>query len=231
MFTDRIQSTAATTDILTNPAYAAVVTHNPTAAQIDAVCSQATYVQGSTAQCMASGAQAIVDLRVRNLANLATEGIDFNSRYQHPLPLGDLNLGVNGTYLLRFARAETPDEPLTSLLSTQNEPVNLRMRATAGWDIARFSTLAAANYTNSYRDTASDPRRRIGSWTTIDIQLRYDFSDVSGWLHGVRLELNGHNVFNVDPPFLNNQLVGLGFDQENANPYGRVLTLEVKKNW
>ena len=49
--------------------------------------------------------------------------------------------------------------PLTSLLNTQNEPINLRFRATAGWQYRGWGTLVAANFTNSYRDTASIPER------------------------------------------------------------------------
>ena len=64
------------------------------------------------------------------------------------------------------------------------------------------------------------------------MQLRYDVpDDFSRWLQGTRIELNARNVFNVDPPFLNNQIVGIGYDQENANPYGRVLSLELRKSW
>jgi hypothetical protein len=51
------------------------------------------------------------------------------------------------------------------------------------------------------------------------MQLRYDIeSPESAWLSGTRIEINAQNVFNVDPPFLNNGVVGLGYDQENANP-------------
>ena len=233
LFTGRIQSTAFVANLLTDPAYAAIVNNNPTAAQIAYICNHTTYVNGGgAANCIKLGAAAIVDLRIRNLATLVTDGIDFNTRYTHELPLGLLKLDLNGTWLLRYADAQTPDESLTSFLSTQNEPINLRMRASAGWEWAGFGALVAANFTNSYRDTASVPERRIDSWTTIDVQLRYDIAaSESSWLHGTRIELNAHNVFNVDPPFLNNQLVGIGYDQENANPYGRTLSLQLRKEW
>ena len=232
VFTDRIQSTMLTENILSDPSYAAIVTRNPSAAQIDYICTHSGYAQGTTADCLSSGPGAIVDLRVRNLATLQTDGIDFNSRYQHPLPLGQLKLDLNGTWLLGFRQAETPDAPLTSLLNTENEPINLRLRASAGWVFAGFGASAASNFANSYRDTASVPQRRIDSWTTVDVQLRYDIpEDFSQWLRGTRIELNARNVFNVDPPFLNNQVVGIGYDQENATPYGRVLSLELRKSW
>ena len=42
---------------------------------------------------------------------------------------------------------------------------------------------------------------------------------------------NVENLFNVSPPFLNNQMVGLGYDQENADPYGRMVSFALRKNW
>src|SRR5882757_2048288 len=103
------------------------------------------------------------------------------------------------------------------------------MRATAGWELAGFRGQVAANYANGYRDIASTPPRRIDSWTTIDLHLRYDIPETSSrWLRGTRIEFNARNVFNVDPPFLNNPIVGIGYDQENANPYGRLLSLELR---
>ena len=230
-FTDRLQSTDATLNMLTDPAYAAIITNNPTAAQIANVCEHAVYPQGTLASCLATPALAIVDLRVRNLATLETNGVDFNIRYDRPLPLGYLRMGLNGTWLSHFEQAQLPDTPLVSLLDTENEPVNLRMRGSAGWEFAGFGASIAANFTNSYWDTGSTPARHVDSWTTIDVQLRYDFSDEWRWANGTRIELNARNVFNVDPPFLNNQILGIGYDQENANPYGRQLSLEVRKTW
>ncbi len=232
VFTNRIQSTSLTANILTDPTYATVVNHNPTAAEIAFICTHSAYFQGTAATCVNSAPGAIVDLRVLNLATLETDGIDFNSRYRHALPLGQIKLDLNGTWLLHFRQAQTPDAPLYSLLSTENQPINLRMRATAGWELAGFRAQVAANFANGYHDIASVPSRRIDSWTTIDVQLRYDLPETSNrWLSGTRIELNARNVCNVNPPFLNNQIVAIGYDQENANPYGRLLSLELRKSW
>jgi iron complex outermembrane recepter protein len=231
-FKDRIQASAFASNILSDPRYAAIVIRDPSAAQIDDICSHSLFMQGTTASCMSFPARAIVDLRVRNLATLLTHGMDFNGAYEHPISHGKLKFGLGGTWIMSFSQAETPDEPLTSVLNTENNPVNLRLRAVASWEFAGFGALLAANFTNSYRDIQSTPERRVDSYTTIDMQLRYDMSARLGsWLENTRVELNAHNVFNVDPPFLNNQLVGLGYDQENADPYGRTVSLQIRKNW
>jgi iron complex outermembrane recepter protein len=230
VFKDRIQATLYAPTVLSDPSYAAIVTRNPTAAQINYICSHSLYVEGTVNNCMTAPIGAIVDLRVRNLAQLLTDGIDFNGSYERTTSFGKLKFGLDGTWLRDFSEAQTPDVPLTSLLNTQNEPVNLKLRVSAGWQFTGWGALVAANFTNSYRDTASVPERRIDAWTTVDLQLRYDFpEDAGAWLRGVRVELNARNLFNVAPPFLNNQAVGIGYDQENADPYGRVLSLQLRK--
>ena len=72
----------------------------------------------------------------------------------------------------------------------------------------------------------------VAAWTTIDAQVHYEVGrNEGGWLDGVRLELNATNLFNRAPPFLNNQIALLGYDQENADPYGRLLSVQIRKNW
>ena len=231
-FTDRIQNTLFNPTLLTDPAYAAIVTHNPTAAQIADVCTHGTYTQGTVAQCMSAPVGAIVDLRMSNLAKLLTDGIDFNSNYDLSTSHGDLAFALGGTWLRTFATAETPNLPLRSLLNTPNEPINLRFRASVGWQYRGWGAQVAANFTNSYLDNLSMPQRRVASWTTIDVQLGYDFpNDATSLLRGLRVTLDARNVFNANPPFLNNQLTDIGYDQENANPYGRQLSLQLRKRW
>jgi outer membrane receptor protein involved in Fe transport len=231
-FKDRIQATTYTPAILNDPAYSAVVIHNPSAAQISNVCNNSVFVQGTAAQCAAMPVGLLVDLRERNLGVLLTDGIDLNANYALTTATGQLKFTLNGTWLRNFSEAQTPDQPLTSLLNTENEPTNLRLRASTAWRYRDWSTLLAANFTNGYRDTASIPARHVVSWTTFDSQIRYDFPDeVNRWLRGMSVELNARNVFNKDPPFLNNQVTLIGYDQENADPYGRLLSLQLRKRW
>ena len=88
------------------------------------------------------------------------------------------------------------------------------------------------NFENSYRDTISVPSRGVAPWTTVDLQLSYQTPvDAFGWLGNTQVALNVQNLFNVNPPFLNNAAVGIGYDQENADLYGRLVSFEVRKRW
>lgn len=234
VFNDRIQRTVLTPTVLSDPSYATIVTRNPSAAQIDYICSHsaAFSAQGTSINCAGTPFGAIVDLRVRNLATLLTDGIDFNSNYERATSFGILHFHLDGTWLRDFSEAQLPGQPPVSLLDTQNEPINLRLRTSAGLQYRRWDGLIATNFTNGYRDIASTPARSVSAWTTVDLQLGYDFPDSPGsWSQGLRIEMNARNVFNVDPPFLNNQLTYIGYDQENANPYGRQLSLQLRKIW
>ena len=63
------------------------------------------------------------------------------------------------------------------------------------------------------------------------MQLSYETTgDTLSWLGHTQFALNAQNLFNVDPPFLNNP-VGVGYDQENAVPFGRLVSVEVRKRW
>lgn len=231
--TNQLQSTTATATLLTDPYYSAIVTRNPTAAEVSSVCSHALYTQGTTTSCAVSTVAAIVDLRIRNLATTVTSGVDFRAAYRHDTDLGEVEFVLNGTWILTFAERQIPGEPLTSLLNTQNHPVDLRLRPEAGWKLAGVHAVTAVNFTDRYWDAGSTPMRRVGAWTTVDLELSYEVPAPSedSWLHGLTLRIDAQNVFNVNPPFLNNQVVDIGYDQENATPYGRVAVLKVSWRW
>src|SRR5262249_32620671 len=123
-------------------------------------------------------------------------------------------------------------QPEARLLNTQNNPINLKLRGTMSWQQRFWGATLGINFQNSYRDTASQPNRNVRSYTTMDAQLRYAPPTLGGsLLQNTLLELNVLNLFNSSPPFLNNAVAGLGYDQENADPYGRMVSIQVRKSW
>jgi iron complex outermembrane recepter protein len=231
-FRDRISTPTFNENILNDPSLAELITRNPSASLIAAACASGTYFGGTTADCLQSAPGAILDLRTQNIASVRTRGIDFTANYVQSGGYGNLKLGVEGTYLLEFTQQESPGLPPAQLLDTENNPINLKLRGTISWQRNRFGATTGINFQNHYRDTASVPNRSVSSFTTIDAQLRYQLGPYDGgWFQNTRVELNATNLFNVSPPFLNNQLAGLGYDQENADPYGRQLSLQIRKAW
>ncbi len=227
-FWDRIAASEIDPYVLEEPTLAYLTIRNFTAAERESLCTETRFL-GTRADCLNAPITAIVDDRLQNLQTLTTSGVDVIGKYATSIGRTSLTFGVNGTYLLSYAAVQTPGTPVMSLLNTQNNPLNMRVRGSLSWGERGLTAAAFINYSSSYRDIASVPPRPVGSWTTIDLRLAYgDFR--AGPLRGLQLAVTAENLFNHDPPFLNNRL-GVGYDQENADVIGRVLTAQLRQQW
>ena len=206
-----------------DPRFSDWITLNPTRAQKDAFCSRGAFSAALVGPCADAPVSALMDLRSHNGAYMRTNGIDLFARYK----IGDFKFGLLGTYVLDYSEAPLQSFPVESYEGTQNHPVELRLRGSTTWTRGRFSTTGIVNYSDSYRDTWSVPSRRVSSWTTLDLNLAYQFGEDDS---GARVSVNVENAFNDLPPFLNNS-VGLGYDAENADLTGRVVSFRVRRNW
>ncbi|HVW68521.1 MAG TPA: TonB-dependent receptor, partial [Steroidobacteraceae bacterium] len=212
--------------------WASVITRNPTAAQIAAVCNRPDYVYSRTA-CLASTPAAIVDFRLANLAQTRVNGLDLDVQQKLRTGAGVFDFGMTGSYVLHFDQAVTADSPAVDILNTMGNQLRLRLRASAGWDQrpaaeAGLGASLAINFSNGYDNPGSALLPRIDSLTTADVQLRYRTGTAAGFLSGMEFALNAVNVFNESPPFVDNQF---GYDVANYQSLGRVLSFSVRKRW
>jgi len=228
-FSDRVQEIVSAFPDLADPRLAPFVDRDPTPERRADICSRSRFF-GTPEQCVADPVAAIVDLRVQNIAQNRTRGLDVAARYESEARLGSFELSLSGTYLLEFSQAFASQGPRFELLDTQNNPLDLRLRVSAAWHLGSLAMFAALNYADSYRDVASEPRRRVDSWSTWDLQFKYDWSSTHDWLQGTTLALSVRNAFDEPPPFLNNRL-GIGYDQENGDLTGRFIRLQLVKRW
>jgi outer membrane receptor protein involved in Fe transport len=218
-----VNALSLNSDVLGDPRFASLVNPDPTPAERTAVCGRGTFY-GDLSNCLTS-AVPIVDARSLNISRVRTAGYDLAAKYGFSTPAGQFDLGLEGTYVARFAQAFSPATPLTNLVNTDHNPPAHRGRASfdyrwAGWDIAAF-----VNYTGRYRDIDSVPERSVAAWTTVDAQVSYAIRDA-----GLRLTASAQNIFGELPPFISNP-IGVGWDQENATPYGRQLRFGLQKSW
>jgi outer membrane receptor protein involved in Fe transport len=230
-FTDRMNQPLASSSLLSDPSNADIITRTPTAAEQAAFCQTAPPINVTPATCLSLPVDALVDLRVRNSALMRTDGIDLLAEYMRPFAPGSLTFRLDGTYILSFAESSVRELPLTEKVSTQNNPIDLRLRAAATWQSGSWRTSALLTYFDDYQDIASVPNRRVDSWTTVDLNLAYTLDKARGpAFGGLTIALNAENVFDQNPPFLNNQ-IGIGYDQENGDLTGRIVSLSVRKDW
>ncbi len=227
-FNGRVQEIASAFPDITDPRVAPFVNRNPTPEQRATICSRSEFF-GNPADCLAAPIAGIADFRIQNIAISRTRGMDMLGKFEFANSLGDFSLGLNATWLFEFSQAVARSSPVLDLLDTQNNPLELHVRSSLSWSRLGFGSTMTLNYADSYHDVASDPNRRVGSWTTFDWRLGYEW-DEEGWLGGSEVSISVQNLFDRDPPFLNNGL-GIGYDQENADLIGRFIRLHFRKSW
>ena len=184
----------------------------------------------------ASEIEAIVDGRINNLATTNVSGLDFNASYSFGTEYGDFEFGVNGNYLFEFKEATSVIAPAIDVVDTINNPIDLNLRGSVSWTNGPLSVTTFINYADSYQDNLSAPERKIDSWTTIDLYVNYQLDEVltGDLLDGLDLSVSVQNLFDQDPPFANNGIIGIsgvGYDRENASPLGRFIAVQVTKQW
>jgi hypothetical protein len=168
---------------------------------------------------------AIVDARYVNTAKVQVEGLDLSAGYGFNLAGNAFDLDVNLTWLERFDAQPTPTSPTVSQLDRPNFPVGLRGRASASWSRGPWTVSPSLNHVGDYADLTG---RRIGSWSTADVLVR--FAPAGGLLDGTAVSLTVHNLFDRDPPFYDAP-EGIAYDAANANVLGRFISLQLTKAW
>jgi iron complex outermembrane recepter protein len=228
-FTDRISDPLSLpANALESPSFSSFV-RPVTAAERAVMCSQNQFL-GAPGECSYAQIGAIVDLRLSNVSSLDTQGVDLAAQYKLDGARGTWKLDLNATYLFQYTEQQTPSSPRQSLLNIDHNPINLRLRASVSWAQRGLWTKAIANFQNSYEDIDSTPSRPVSSWLTVDAAVGYDLHLRKADSQTTQLSVSARNLFNHQPPFLNNQY-GIGYDQENATVLGRVISFSLRQHW
>ena len=178
---------------------------------------------------------AVFDGRLQNVASTKVTGVDFSIDYTTRTEVGDVNVGVNGSYLFDFLQRNLPDAPEIDTRNLQGNPVDLRMRGTVGWSQDNLSASLFINYVDNYQSNATGVIQSVDSWTTVDVNAAYALGQEQsfGFLSDARFSLNITNLFNEAPPFVDRTSLvsdtGQNYDGANANALGRVVSLQIEK--
>lgn len=233
-FEDRIDQALTDFANADDPRFASLVNMSPTQAQIAALINDPGWLNPANASedDLLSGAVdvAIVDGRLNNLARSLVSGVELKLLYQFETAVGLIDLNVNGSYMFDFQRALLDGDPLVEEVDTYGRPVEFRARVGLTWSRGAWSVSGFVDHTDGYTDSLSDPSRSIDSWTTVDVNLGYDTGNRRGLLGNTRIALTIQNVFDTDPPFVNTP-AGLAYDSYNADPEGRMLALQIVRQW
>jgi iron complex outermembrane recepter protein len=235
---DRIQGTDYSDNILNDSSLQGIVTPNPSETFRGQICSDLNNhftptprADGSLTDCLHTPIGAIVDLRLQNLGTLIVEGIDLETAYGFDSLGAHVALSLESTYLLDYSLINMPGASRERYLNTEHYPINWKVLGGMKWSWPRVWGRIGLNYSNSYRDIDSVPQRNIASDMTFDLQLGYEFTSISDQTIKSALILNIENIADRKPPFAVNGTAMLGYDEENADPNGRTIKLDVQFSW
>lgn len=232
-YRDRIFNPAvdAFTFLIQRDRYASLITANPSAATVAALYADPNFANPFGIP--ASAISTVIDARNANLARNRLDGIDFDLGYHKVIPGGAIAIGASGTWLFHLTQQLTASSPSVEALGTIGNPVRYRVRGRASLELGSVGLAAFVNHTAGYRNTAVSPVEQVASWTTLDVQVSKTFGAADGPMRGTRLSLSATNLFNANPPYVNNRTPysASGFDPEQASAAGRVIALQLVKTW
>jgi iron complex outermembrane receptor protein len=226
-FTNRVGSPANFTVMLQQESiYSALIVRNPTVAQVNALQSDPKF--GSTPVDPTKVA-AVLDIRSRNEAEQAIDGIDLSATLTRPAFGGNFTVMVSGTRLLNDRIAIAPGAPLNQFLDNAFYPTAWKTRSSLGWEGGGVSVAAFLNWQNGYAFVTTTGSTPIHSFTTVDLSANVDFEKFGlHALRGTKLTAAVQNLTNAAPPFLN---VAGGYDAVNASALGRFATIRITHAW
>jgi iron complex outermembrane receptor protein len=218
--------------VLTDPQYSYLVTRDVTPATLANICSRVQFA-GGAGTCQSPSIGAIVDLRLRGAQKVKADGFDFKGGYRWDVLDGEAVANLQATYILHYKETQSPGDDFISYRNTPHKPVALRLRGVFGWEDERMSVLPAINFQSGYNDTGFTPSRPVRAWTTWDLVVGYKLrwlDDPQRQSHS-EISLRGLNIFNSQPPFINNNQTFMGYDPENGDLLGRRVSLRFEHEW
>jgi outer membrane receptor protein involved in Fe transport len=218
---------------LTDPANAFFVTPSPSAGYAQSVVNEylPNEVYNYTGGPFVPGSiVAVVDARLSNVASQSARGADLSINYRIDAESSSTLLFLNGSYL-DLVQRDTPESPPQTLSGLAFYPPKFRVRTGVTWKPASWAITGIVNYLAHETNTQVVPAASVASWTTIDASVRYS-PTLKGLWSGFSLSLSALNVLNKEPPFVESSTFkGLNYDSSNVSPLGRMITLQVSKEW
>jgi iron complex outermembrane receptor protein len=221
-----------TTQALSNPIYADLVTTDPTDSDKSAA------IAGTIFQNLAGGVYnpasviAIVDDRNLNVASQAIHGIDLAGRYTIELhPHAALGVTLEGSWL-HSSQKLSALQPSIGLAGFIFNPPHFRGRAGLSWRDGGLTMTSFVNYIGGVRDVRTTPAPHVASMTTLDTTARFAVGAETRLLRGFDFGLSVQNLLDQKPSLIRStQAYETPYDSTNYSAFGRVVSLTVTRKW
>ena len=200
-----------------------------------------------------------IDSTFQNLGTVVTDGFDVDVNYALETRLGTFTLDTKFTFMNSNEQVILPGDPNEEFADTFQLP-EFRMVSSLFYSKSGFELGVTLNYIDSYDDqifSETDPIRKVGSFTTVDLQASYEFNFSAGdlpnyskdkggsgkaskemvpgtltgwkkWLNGTKLTVGCTNVADVEPPFSNTTE---GYDTATGDATGRFIYASIRKRF
>lgn len=175
----------------------------------------------------------IFDGRFQNLGSFRTSGLDLSAIYDLDTSIGSFTFSAAATHMLEYENQAARGLIYIDRLDTTGWPQSWRARAEAVWRQGPWRASLSGNYVGGYTNDTVTPDTSVDSFTTADLSAGYTFPEM-GRLKDVRLQLTVENLFDSDPPFVENVAGGValyGFDPSAASPFGRFVAFSVSSEF
>ena len=226
-FFDRIPSSGFGQVQLGDPTYAPLFTRNVTPAQQQALCLSPQFY-GNVAACLASPAMGILDLTLRNIDALYTEGLQVRSDWG--VDLGNVRAGVgfSGAYYFQLSERITPNARAVSLLRTQDAPAALQVASRLWLGLGDVELGLLTNSLSGFWDGS----HHVPTWTTFDVQVQYAApARFDGLLKGCTLTFMVRNLLDRELPIFNDASINQNYGLLGGFGVKRILSLGVQKHF
>ncbi|CAN5422175.1 hypothetical protein BH09PSE4_BH09PSE4_11480 [soil metagenome] len=235
-YEDRIVTPISfTSQSLSNPIYAGLVTYTPSdAAKAAVIASAGQFTLASTVGTyIPARVVAIVDNSNLNVGRQTIHGVDMLGDYQVDLGAsGDrLTLSLNASYLESDQQLSS-GQPVLQKAGLLFNPPHWRGRGSLGWSHRAMTLTGTLSRIGGVDDTRTASTIRIGGVTTLDLTARYRPIDAPGIWHGLDLTLSVRNALNEKPDTIATSVFyDSAFDSTNYSPVGRFISFGITKSW
>ena len=229
-FTGRIaQPLVSQAEALSNPTYAPFIDRSPTADDQAEILATSEFRNFTGSPYDPASVVAIAYNRYINTVAQRFKGLDLSGSYG--FTVGDGRATVRGSLSWLDATQQATIADRTSTISgTLFHPAGIQGRAGVVWDHGGLSASTFVNHVGGVTGTVEG--RKSGSFTTMDVTLRYAARDRDGLLSGMEFALSATNLLDRPPPLYTHAPTGNPpYDSTNYSPIGRFLSVGISRHW
>lgn len=169
-----------------------------------------------------------------NSASTLVEGLDLSTIWRLDFARGSVQATGAVTYYTRYWDQLIAGDAERTLSGRVGNPARWRGRLGFSWLSGNWSATALAHHVDGLVNEDPDFRivsRSVGSQTTADFQIGYDFGiQPRPWRNGLSVRLGVANAFDRLSPFVDGQQYA-GVDPQNFRVDGRSVYLQVAKQF